>query len=196
MTARSTFVRMSTHARRCSAVRGCVHGLLELAEQNRLDPAGIDWLVAHYSSHVFRAESHDLAAKAGFDIPCERWFTNLYSRGNVGSASVFLLLDDLLHSGKLEPGQSVLCLVPESGRFLFRLHAPQGGGGAQEPGAPTSQPVASLPRTQPPELEAGGDPLAQSLVRQLALVWFDFEDRLRRIPIVAKLYEGRFTTDD
>jgi 3-oxoacyl-[acyl-carrier-protein] synthase-3 len=40
------------------------------------------------------------------------------------------------------------------------------------------------------------DPLAQSLVRQLALVWFDFEDRLRRVPIVAKLYEGRFTTQD
>jgi 3-oxoacyl-[acyl-carrier-protein] synthase-3 len=176
-------------------VRCAVHGLLDLAEKARLDPARIDWLVAHYSSHVFRAESHDLAAKAGFDIPCERWFTNLHSRGNVGSASVFLLLDDLVHAGKLEPGQSVLCLVPESGRFLFGymllkvVEAPKNRRTASET-------VASLPRTKPPELEAGSDPLAQSLVRQLALVWFDFEDRLRRVPIVAKLYEGRFTTDD
>src|SRR5207249_4545710 len=96
-----------------------VQGLLDLAEKGRLDPAKIDWLVAHYSSHVFRDQSHELAAKGGFDIPCERWFTNLYTRGNVGSASIFLLLDDLLQSGKLVPGQSVLCLVPESGRFLF-----------------------------------------------------------------------------
>jgi 3-oxoacyl-[acyl-carrier-protein] synthase III len=176
-------------------VRCAVQGLLEVAEKTRLNPASVDWLVAHYSSHVFRDESHDLAAQAGFNIPCERWFTNLYQRGNVGSASVLVLLDDLLHSGKLEPGQSVLCLVPESGRFLFGYMLLKVVEASEGP-RPAPQPIASLPRTEPPELEAGSDPLAQSLVRQLALVWFDFEDRLRRAPIVAKLYEGRFTTDD
>jgi 3-oxoacyl-[acyl-carrier-protein] synthase-3 len=30
----------------------------------------------------------------------------------------------------------------------------------------------------------------------LAGVWFDFEDRLQRVPIVAKLYDGRFTMED
>jgi len=43
-------------------VRYAVHGLLELAEKTRLDPASGDWLVAHYSSHVFRDESYELAA--------------------------------------------------------------------------------------------------------------------------------------
>ncbi len=76
--------------------------------------------MAHYSSHVFRDDAYELAAKAGFDIPASAGFTRIYTpRGNVGSASVFLLLDDLLDSGRLEPGQRVLCLVPESGRFLF-----------------------------------------------------------------------------
>ena len=28
------------------------------------------------------------------------------------------------------------------------------------------------------------------------MVWFEFEDRLQRVPIVAKLYEGRFTLED
>ena len=176
-------------------VRCAVQGLLELAEKARLNPARIDWLVAHYSSHVFRDESHELAARAGFDIPCERWFTNLYTRGNVGSASIFLLLEDLLHSGKLAPGQSVLCLVPESGRFLFGYMLLKVVEASARPRR-AQKTIASMPRTEPPQLEAGSDPLAQSLVRQLALVWFDFEDRLKRVPIVAKLYEGRFTAED
>ena len=176
-------------------VRYAVKGLLDFVEKANLKPAKVDWLVAHYSSHVFRAESYELAAKAGFDIPGDRWFTNLYTRGNIGSASVFVLLDDLLLSGKLSPGQTVLCLVPESGRFLFGymlLKVVEAG----TPSRPAQQTTRSLPLTEPPELKAGDDPLAQSLVRQLALVWFDFEDLLRRVPIVKKLYEGRFTVDD
>jgi 3-oxoacyl-[acyl-carrier-protein] synthase-3 len=172
-------------------VKCAVHGLLEQAEKTSLDPSTVDWLVAHYSSHVFRDEAYELAAKAGFDIPRDRWFTNLYSTGNVGSASIFLLLEDLLHSGKLQPGQRVLCLVPESGRFLFGylLLKVVGASTVRKPSEP-------MPRTEPPQLEAGADPLAQLLVRQLALVWFDFEDRLQRVPLVAKLYDGRFTVED
>ena len=172
-------------------VRYAVQGLLEFVENARLNPAGLDWLVAHYSSHVFRDESQELAARAGFDIPFERWFTNLYTRGNVGSASVFLLLDDLLQSGKLEPGQSVLCLVPESGRFLFGYMLLKVVEASDRPAR-----KLSMPRTEPPRLDTGNDPLAQSLVRQLALVWFDFEERLQHVPMVAKLYAGRFTVED
>jgi 3-oxoacyl-[acyl-carrier-protein] synthase-3 len=176
-------------------VKCAVHGLLDVAEKTGLEPSTIDWLVAHYSSHVFRDEAYEYAAKAGFDIPRERWFTNLYTVGNVGSASIFLLLEELLNSGKLEPGQRVLGFVPESGRFLFgyillKVVSPSA------PSRPAQKRVASLPRTEAPQLEAGKDPLAQSLVRQLALVWFDFEERLRRTPIVTKLYDGRFTVED
>src|SRR5260370_7629925 len=100
-------------------VAHAVHGLLKLEENGKVDPAKIDWLAVHYSSHLFREQSYELAAKAGFNFPRERWFTNLYTTGNVGSASIFLLLEELLTSGKLEPGQNVLCLVPESGRFFL-----------------------------------------------------------------------------
>jgi 3-oxoacyl-[acyl-carrier-protein] synthase-3 len=31
---------------------------------------------------------------------------------------------------------------------------------------------------------------------QPVLVWFEFEDRLQRVPIVKKLYDGRFTIED
>ena len=77
----------------------------------------IDWFLPHMSSEYFRQPIADGLARIGLPIPAERWFTNLSSRGNTGSASFFLMVDELLRSGKLRRGQRILCLVPESGRF-------------------------------------------------------------------------------
>ena len=38
--------------------------------------------------------------------------------------------------------------------------------------------------------------LTQSVMRRLALVWIDFEGRLEQVPIIKRLYAGRFTVDD
>ena len=42
---------------------------------------------------------------------------NLYTKGNTGSASIYIMLEELLNSGHLSEGEQVLCVVPESGRF-------------------------------------------------------------------------------
>jgi 3-oxoacyl-[acyl-carrier-protein] synthase-3 len=170
-----------------------VQGLLQTAKKKGLEPSSVDWLAVHYSSQVFKDESYELAARTGFDIPRERWFTNLRTTGNVGSASIFLMLEELLYSGKLEAGNTVLCLVPESGRFLFGymlLKVVEGKGSH-----PASA-VAPLVRTAPPQLKETGDPLAQELIRELALVWFEFEEKLHHVPIVKRLYDGVFTVAD
>ncbi|HEX7340777.1 MAG TPA: beta-ketoacyl-ACP synthase III [Rhodanobacteraceae bacterium] len=91
--------------------------LRELARLKDLNPTDIDWFLPHYSSHYFRERVHAHMLKAGFEIPFERWFTNLYTRGNTGAASIYIMLDELFHSGRLQPGQRLLCYVPESGRF-------------------------------------------------------------------------------
>lgn len=176
-------------------VRHSVQGLLGLVEKGMLDPGKVDWMLVHYSSHLFRDQAYELATRVGFNLPAERWFTNLYTTGNVGSASIFLLLEELLTSGKLKPGENVLCVVPESGRFLFGYML------LKVVGIPTDHPArrsakTTMPRTEPPRLTSTGDPLAQSLVRGLAGVWFEFENRLQRVPVVAKLYDGRFTLED
>ncbi|HLX85906.1 MAG TPA: 3-oxoacyl-[acyl-carrier-protein] synthase III C-terminal domain-containing protein [Terriglobales bacterium] len=100
-----------------------VQGLLNLAENGKLNPAKIDWLVVHYSSHLFRDQAYELALKAGFDVPRERWFTNLYTTGNVGSASIFLLLEGLLTSG--ETRTRTKRALPGAGKWEvpFRIHA-------------------------------------------------------------------------
>ncbi|HSN18265.1 MAG TPA: beta-ketoacyl-ACP synthase III [Gammaproteobacteria bacterium] len=91
--------------------------LQDIRELKRLDPKDIAWFVPHYSSHFFRDKVYEHMLKAGFDIPQERWFTNLYQKGNTGAASIYILLEDLFHSGKLKAGERILCYVPESGRF-------------------------------------------------------------------------------
>lgn len=94
-----------------------VDGFLKLMNEGRITPAEIDYFVCHYSSHHFKGRILDLLKLAGALIPEEKWFTNLYTKGNTGCASIFIALDELLRSGKLEPGQTIFCVVPESGRF-------------------------------------------------------------------------------
>ena len=94
-----------------------VKPLQRIIEQRRLAPGDVDWLVPHISSEYFRAPFADGFARAGLPIPQERWFTNLGRVGNIGSAAVYIALDELLRSGNLRDGQHLLCFVPESGRF-------------------------------------------------------------------------------
>jgi 3-oxoacyl-[acyl-carrier-protein] synthase-3 len=92
---------------------------MRLVDEGRIDPAAIDWFLCHFSAHSLREEMVKLATKAGCMIPEERWFTNLYDKGNTGAAAIFLLIDDLMRSGKLEPGQRILLAVPESGQCIM-----------------------------------------------------------------------------
>ncbi len=42
---------------------------------------------------------------------------NLTTKGNTGSASPYIMLDELFRSGRIQQGQKLLMFVPESGRF-------------------------------------------------------------------------------
>ncbi len=92
---------------------------LDLVDRRALRPACIDYFLAHYSSHSLRQEIVKLLQKTGAMVPETRWFTNLTSQGNTGSASIFLMLHKLLAEQELMPGQQILCFVPESGRCMI-----------------------------------------------------------------------------
>ena len=97
-----------------TAVQRTLPGLIE---KYSLAAESIDWYLPHYSSEYFRGPLHQNMAAIGFDIPQERWFTNLQTKGNTGAASIYIMLDELFHSGRLRDGQRLLCMIPESGRF-------------------------------------------------------------------------------
>jgi 3-oxoacyl-[acyl-carrier-protein] synthase-3 len=175
------------------AVRLCVNGVFELVEEGRLDPRGIDWWVTHYSSHLFREQAYELFVRGGLTIPLDRVFTNLYTSGNVGSASFPLMLGDLFRSGNLRPGQRILCIVPESGRFLFGYVLLRVVG--EPAGALASRPQPFQPSPSP-DIRTGGSAIEEALVRQLSQVWTEFENRLYRVPIIAKMEKGRMSLQD
>ena len=91
--------------------------LQTLLAEGQLQPEKIDWFLPHYSSGYFRDKVYEGMLDADCDIPQERWFSNLSSKGNTGSASIYIILDELFHSGKLKKGETLLCYIPESGRF-------------------------------------------------------------------------------
>ena len=72
---------------------------------------------AEFRDGFFRDRLSDGLKNIGFDIPQEKWFTNLYTKGNTGSASIYIILEEFMRTFPLERGQKVLCYVPESGRF-------------------------------------------------------------------------------
>jgi 3-oxoacyl-[acyl-carrier-protein] synthase-3 len=94
-----------------------VKPLQRVVAQRSISAGDVDWFLPHISSEFFRAPVADGLVRAGLPIPPERWFTNLASVGNIGSASIYIMLDELLRSGKVQDGQRLLCFVPESGRF-------------------------------------------------------------------------------
>jgi 3-oxoacyl-[acyl-carrier-protein] synthase-3 len=92
-------------------------GLSRAIARRKIKASDIDWFLPHYSSEFFRDQVHDAMAGIGFDIPYEKWFTNLADKGNTGSASIYVMMEELFHSGKLKAGDRILCYIPESGRF-------------------------------------------------------------------------------
>ncbi len=95
---------------------------LEKAMATRdLTPAAVDWFLPHMSSEYFRQPIAECMAALGFPLAQEKWFTNLHTKGNTGSASIYIMIDELLKSGRLKEGDRVLCFIPESGRFTGSL---------------------------------------------------------------------------
>ena len=91
---------------------------LDLIDAGRIVIDDIGYLCSHYSSHSLREEVIVLLKQAGAMIDERRWFSNLYSKGNTGAASIFIMLEELYRAGNLQRGEKILCHVPESGRCL------------------------------------------------------------------------------
>lgn len=94
---------------------------LDLIQKGRIKIDEIDHLCSHYSSHSLREDAVKALRNAGALIDEEKWFSNLYTKGNTGTASIFVMLEELYREKDLKPGQKILCHVPESGRCLNGL---------------------------------------------------------------------------
>tara|TARA_Y100001970_G_scaffold5456_1_gene6183 strand:- start:2020 stop:3867 length:1848 start_codon:yes stop_codon:yes gene_type:complete len=162
----------------------------ELIDNGMIKVKKIDHLLCHYSSHHFKQPILDLIEKGGAMISADKWFTNLYSKGNTGAASIFIMIDEFLNKKIPKDGDHILLMVPESGRFVSTyMHCT-----VQYPNA-TNKAAENDKKEKivPPKLELGNKKPQQWLVRQLAKIWIDYETRLNKIPVVNKLNTGTIT---
>ncbi len=93
--------------------------LKDILAKKSMSVDSIDYLLPHISSMFFKQKMYDEFVKLDMEIPEEKWFTNLTSVGNIGSGSIFIMLEELMNSGKLKSGQKILLMVPESARFSY-----------------------------------------------------------------------------
>jgi 3-oxoacyl-[acyl-carrier-protein] synthase-3 len=90
-----------------------------IVQKRNIKISEIDYFLPHLSSEFFRKKIQEELVLMGVDIPAEKWFTNLSEVGNMGSASIYVIIDALVKSGNLKKGQKILIMVPESGRFSY-----------------------------------------------------------------------------
>lgn len=95
--------------------------LVLAATKNKLNMDEIDYLLPHVSSYYFVDGIKKALLERGITIPDEKWFMNLNKVGNVGSASIYLMVEELMNAHILKKGDRILLSVPESGRFTFAL---------------------------------------------------------------------------
>lgn len=93
--------------------------LYKIFKKRNLDIHDVDFFLPHMSSYFFEDKIYEALRKNNMEIPKEKWFTNLAFCGNVGAASIFLMIDELWNSGQLKSGQKILIAVPESARFSY-----------------------------------------------------------------------------
>jgi len=194
-----------------------VEELLRLTENGQIDTTTVDHFLLHYSSHFFRSEVLSNLTEAGILIPESKWFTNLYNKGNTGAASIFIMLDEALHTHRFKLGEQILLMVPESGRFMIstamltvvdattevNLTATEHNDTTHNIRCrwQTQKTKTTVSDSNPAsplgaELEQSPNQIVQWLARELTHVWLDFERMLSATPIIQRLETGQLNQQD
>lgn len=88
-------------------------------KKRNLGPRDVQWLLPHYSSDYFRGTVLKGLREVGLELNDDNIVSTLATHGNIGTASLFAMLDALLRSGRAQSGQRILAFIPESARFLM-----------------------------------------------------------------------------
>ena len=194
----------------------CIHEYADLAHKGWVPERGIDHFLCHYSSERFIPVVDDLLGKAQLSIPRERWWSNLAWRGNTGAASIFIMLSEFLQQkgSALKAGDTVLCFIPESGRFtagymLWEATAADAAADTQAAAAPAyprqgaqaSQPIPddALPDVAtiaPPHDPAAAPKTLAPLLTELASIWQDYRSNVWRTPLLHRIRTRQLHTAD
>lgn len=93
--------------------------LTDIIREKGLNMEEVKYFLPHLSSFFFEKKIEDFFIENEISVPKDKWFTNLASKGNVGAASIYMMLEEVFNEGKLKKGDKVLLAVPESSRFSY-----------------------------------------------------------------------------
>lgn len=190
----------------------CIHEYADLAHKGWVPGRGIDHFLCHYSSERFIPVVDDLLNKAQLAIPRERWWSNLAWRGNTGAASIFIMLSEFLEKEgtRLKAGDTVLCFIPESGRFtagymlweveLDTPDAPERKAvfphKTEATGTIAGDALPDVSTIAPPHDPATAPSALAPLLTELASIWQDYRSRVWRTPLLQRIRTRQLQTGD
>ncbi|MDQ3933752.1 MAG: 3-oxoacyl-ACP synthase [Actinomycetota bacterium] len=102
-------------------IKTCGQEWARLIREGYFDPDEITRVAMHYSSDALLPHLRRAFGREGVPTLEDRWYTNLHTVGNMGSASIWVMVEELHRKGELEPGEKLLCFCPESGRFTVSM---------------------------------------------------------------------------
>ena len=95
------------------------NNLSKILDEKGFNMDDVDYFLPHISSYFFESKIEDILIENGIPVPKEKWFTNLESKGNVGAASIYMMVEEIFNSDRLKKGDKILLAVPESSRFSY-----------------------------------------------------------------------------
>lgn len=190
----------------------CIHEYADLAHKGWVPERGVDHFLCHYSSERFIPVVDDLMHKAQLSIPRDRWWSNLAWRGNTGAASIFIMLSEFLQkeNARLKAGDTILCFIPESGRFTAGYMLWEVEQDTKEVPTPTAhfphksvetEKIANdaLPDVStiaPPHDPDAAPATLAPLLTELASIWQDYRSRVWRTPLLHRIRTRQLQTQD
>ena len=171
-----------------------LHEYANLVRAGHLDPASVTWFLCHYSSERFKPLMQRLMDEAGLSIPHERWYSNLSTKGNTGSASIFIMLDEFYrsHGRSLKAGDQIFGFVPESGQFTvayFLLEVVDADDA--EPADSDLEALAPAP-VAPSTVH---EPQVAGVLKDLMQIWHDYRSAVFRTDLARAILDGSLPRD-
>ncbi len=177
-----------------------LHEYAQLVKDGNVDPQKITHFLCHYSSERFKPMIAKLMQEAGIAVAPEKWFSNLTSKGNTGSASIFIMLDEFFKtkSSSLKVGDQIFGFVPESGRFSVAYFLLEVVDGHQQPimieAIPTLINNFELP---PAPISADGETGdVANMLQSLMGVWHDYRSAVFRTDITSAVMQRKLSIED
>lgn len=96
-----------------------VQHIINSCKKHNFNFTDVDYFLPHLSSMFFHKKLEEKLEEKSIMIDTGKWFTNLTSVGNIGSASIYVMLDEFCRTRQLHDGELIYLIIPESGRFSY-----------------------------------------------------------------------------